>query len=174
RDDETGLAFAGFLLFLDPPKADVQRTLAALARRGVSVKVITGDNRYVAAHLATAVGLHADRIITGEQLSRMTKNALFGLAPHIELFVEIDPNQKERIVEALRMRGHCVGYLGDGINDAPALHAADIGVSVDSAVDVAREAADMILLKRDLGVLLRGVDDGRRTFANTMKYISIT
>ncbi|WP_378941987.1 magnesium-translocating P-type ATPase [Mesorhizobium sp. ANAO-SY3R2] len=174
RDDETGLSFAGFLLFLDPPKADVPETLAALARRGVSVKVITGDNRYVAAHLAQAVGLRAERIITGEQLSRTTRNALFGLAPHTDLFVEIDPNQKERIVEALRMRGHCVGYLGDGINDAPALHAADIGVSVDSAVDVAREAADMILLKQDLGVLLRGVDDGRRTFANTMKYISIT
>ena len=174
RDDETGLSFAGFLLFLDPPKADVQETLAALARRGVSVKVITGDNRYVAAHLAQAVGLRADRIMTGEQLARMTRNALFGLAPHTDLFVEIDPNQKERIVEALRMRGHVVGYLGDGINDAPALHAADIGISVDSAVDVAREAADMILLKQDLGVLLRGVDDGRRTFANTMKYISIT
>lgn len=174
RDDETGLSFAGFLLFLDPPKADVQETLAALAKRGVKVKVITGDNRFVAAHLAQAVGLRADRIVTGEQLARTTKNALFGLAPHTDLFVEIDPNQKERIVEALRMRGHCVGYLGDGINDAPALHAADIGVSVDSAVDVAREAADMILLKQDLGVLLRGVDDGRRTFANTMKYISIT
>lgn len=174
RDDETGLSFVGFLLFLDPPKAGVKEMLAALARRGVAVKVITGDNRYVAAHLAKAVGLHADRIVTGEQLARMTGNALFGLAPRTDLFVEIDPNQKERIVEALRMRGHCVGYLGDGINDAPALHAADIGVSVDSAVDVAREAADMILLKQDLGVLLRGVDDGRRTFANTMKYISIT
>lgn len=174
RADETGLSFAGFLLFFDPPKADVQETLSALGRRGVSVKVITGDNRYVAAHLATAVGLRADRIMTGEQLARMTRNGLFGQAPHTDLFVEIDPNQKERIVEALRMRGHCVGYLGDGINDAPALHASDIGVSVDSAVDVAREAADMILLKQDLGVLLRGVEDGRRTFANTMKYISIT
>lgn len=112
--------------------------------------------------------------MTGEQLSKMTKSALFAGVRHADLFVEIDPNQKERIVQALRSRGHVVGYLGDGINDAPALHEADIGISVDTAVDVAREAADIILLKQDLGVLVRGVDDGRKTFANTMKYISIT
>lgn len=174
RDDEKDLAFAGFLLFLDPPKPGMKETLAALAACGVAVKMISGDNRYVAAHLAAQVGLGTDAIITGQQLNSMTKNALFGLAPKTDLFVEIDPNQKERIIEALRSRGHIVGYLGDGINDAPALHEADIGISVDGAVDVAREAADMILLKRDLGVLLRGIDDGRRTFANTMKYVSIT
>ncbi|TGQ29083.1 magnesium-translocating P-type ATPase [Mesorhizobium sp. M00.F.Ca.ET.216.01.1.1] len=174
RKDETDLAFAGFLLFLDPPKQGVRETLAALAHRGIAVKVISGDNRYVAAHLAEAVGLRADRIMTGEDLSKLTKSGLFARAQHTDLFVEIDPNQKERIVQALRSRGHVVGYLGDGINDAPALHEADIGISVDTAVDVAREAADIILLKRDLGVLVRGVDDGRKTFANTMKYISIT
>lgn len=174
REDETLLAFAGFLLFLDPPKQGVRETLQALADRGIAVKVISGDNRYVAAHLAEAIGLRSDRILTGEDLAKLTKNALFAKVQQIDLFVEIDPNQKERIVEALRRRGHVVGYLGDGINDAPALHEADIGISVDSAVDVAREAADIILLKRDLGVLVRGVDDGRKTFANTMKYISIT
>ncbi|TJW09393.1 MAG: magnesium-translocating P-type ATPase [Mesorhizobium sp.] len=174
RKDETDLAFAGFLLFLDPPKQGVRETLAALAHRGVAVKVISGDNRYVAAHLAEAVGLRADRIMTGEDLSKLTKSALFARAGHTDLFVEIDPNQKERIIQALRSRGHVVGYLGDGINDAPALHEADIGISVDTAVDVAREAADIILLKQDLGVLVRGVDDGRKTFANTMKYVSIT
>lgn len=174
RKDEIDLAFAGFLLFLDPPKKGVKETLAELAKRGIAVKVISGDNRYVAAHLAQAVGLHADRIMTGEELSKLTKSALFAGVQHTDLFVEIDPNQKERIVQALRSRGHVVGYLGDGINDAPALHEADIGISVDSAVDVAREAADIILLKQDLGVLVRGVDDGRKTFANTMKYISIT
>jgi Mg2+-importing ATPase len=174
REDETLLAFAGFLLFLDPPKQGVRETLQALADRGIEVKVISGDNRYVAAHLAEAIGLRSDRILTGEDLAKLTKNALFAKVQQIDLFVEIDPNQKERIVEALRRRGHVVGYLGDGINDAPALHEADIGISVDSAVDVAREAADIILLKRDLGVLVRGVDDGRKTFANTMKYISIT
>ncbi|UDL90650.1 magnesium-translocating P-type ATPase [Mesorhizobium sp. PAMC28654] len=174
RKDEIDLAFAGFLLFLDPPKQGVKETLAELAHRGIAVKVISGDNRYVAAHLAQAVGLRADRIMTGEELSKLTKSALFAGVQHTDLFVEIDPNQKERIVQALRSRGHIVGYLGDGINDAPALHEADIGISVDSAVDVAREAADIILLKQDLGVLVRGVDDGRKTFANTMKYISIT
>ncbi|TSE04344.1 magnesium-translocating P-type ATPase [Mesorhizobium intechi] len=174
RKDEIDLAFAGFLLFLDPPKKGVKETLAELAQRGIAVKVISGDNRYVAAHLAQAIGLRADRIMTGEELSKLTKSALFAGVQHTDLFVEIDPNQKERIVQALRSRGRVVGYLGDGINDAPALHEADIGISVDSAVDVAREAADIILLKQDLGVLVRGVDDGRKTFANTMKYISIT
>ncbi|WP_246681059.1 magnesium-translocating P-type ATPase [Mesorhizobium sp. B2-3-15] len=174
REDEIDLAFAGFLLFLDPPKKGVKETLAELAQRGIAVKVISGDNRYVAAHLAQAIGLRADRIMTGEDLSKLTKSALFAGVQHTDLFVEIDPNQKERIVQALRSRGHVVGYLGDGINDAPALHEADIGISVDSAVDVAREAADIILLKQDLGVLVRGLDDGRKTFANTMKYISIT
>jgi len=174
RDDETEMVFAGFLLFLDPPKEGVRETLSALADRGIGVKVISGDNRYVAAHLAEAIGLRSDRIMTGEDLAKLTKNGLLASARTIDLFVEIDPNQKERIVEALRRSGHVVGYLGDGINDAPALHEADIGISVDTAVDVAREAADIILLKRDLGVLVRGVDDGRKTFANTMKYISIT
>lgn len=174
RSDEKDLAFAGFLLFLDPPKPGIKETLAALGECGVAVKMITGDNRYVAAHLAAQVGLGAGKIVTGQQLNTMTKNALRALAPKTDLFVEIDPNQKERIIEALRSRGHVVGYLGDGINDAPALHEADVGISVDSAVDVAREAADLILLKRDLGVLLRGVDHGRKTFANTMKYVSIT
>jgi Mg2+-importing ATPase len=174
REDESGLSFAGFLLFLDPPKEGVRKTLADLARRGIAVKVISGDNRYVAAHLAHSIGLRAEKIMTGEELSKLTKSALFASVQHTDLFVEIDPNQKERIVQALRSRGHVVGYLGDGINDAPALHEADIGISVDSAVDVAREAADIILLKQDLGVLVRGVDDGRKTFANTMKYISIT
>ncbi|MDW6024809.1 magnesium-translocating P-type ATPase [Mesorhizobium sp. BAC0120] len=174
RADEAGLQLAGFLLFLDPPKKDIARTLKALAERGVRVKMITGDNRYVARHLAETVGLANRSMMTGEELSSLTRNALFGRVQTVDLFVEIDPNQKERIVEALRRRGHVVGYLGDGINDAPALHDADVGISVDGAVDVAREAADMVLLQRDLGVLMRGIDDGRKTFANTMKYISIT
>ncbi|WP_296069970.1 magnesium-translocating P-type ATPase [uncultured Agrobacterium sp.] len=174
RDDEAGMLFAGFLLFLDPPKAGVSDALTGLKSRGVAIKMITGDNRYVARHLAKTVGLKSEHVVTGEDIDQMTKNALFGKAGKTDLFVEINPNQKERVIEALRAHGHVVGYMGDGINDAPALHEADIGISVDTAVDVAREAADMILLKQDLGVLLRGIDDGRRTFANTMKYISIT
>jgi Mg2+-importing ATPase len=174
RGDEAGLTFAGFLLFLDPPKAGMAETLSELAGRGIAVKMISGDNRYVASHLAQAVGLRHDTVLTGAELAQLTNEALLARAPAVDIFAEIDPNQKERIIRALRRRGHVVGYMGDGINDAPALHEADIGISVDGAVDVAREAADMILMRRDLGVLLRGVDDGRRTFANTMKYIAIT
>lgn len=174
REDEAGLSFAGFLLFLDPPKAGMAETLKALAARGIRVKMISGDNRHVATHLAETIGLPHGDVLTGGELARLTREALSARAPRTDIFAEIDPNQKESIIAALRRRGHVVGYLGDGINDAPALHEADIGISVDGAVDVAREAADMILLKRDLGVVLRGVDDGRATFANTMKYIAIT
>jgi Mg2+-importing ATPase len=174
REDEAGLTFAGFLLFRDPPKPGIAGALANLAGRGIAVKVISGDNRYVAEHLAATIGLDHAAILTGPELATLTDEALLARAEGTGIFAEIDPNQKERIIRTLRRRGHVVGYLGDGINDAPALHEADIGISVDGAVDVAREAADMILLERDLDVLLRGVDDGRRTFANTMKYIAIT
>ncbi|AWC23736.1 magnesium-translocating P-type ATPase [Aminobacter sp. DSM 101952] len=174
RDDETGLTLAGFLLFFDPPKEGVAGTLRDLAKRGVSVKMISGDDRHVAKHLAKAIGLSADAVMTGSELMHLTKDALFARVTEIDIFAEIDPNQKEHIVEALKRRGKIVGYLGDGINDAPALHQADVGISVEHAVDVAREAADIILLKRDLGVLMLGIDDGRKTFANTMKYIAIT
>ena len=136
--------------------------------------MISGDNRYVTAHLAEAVGLDARSMLTGEELAKLREEALWHLAPRTDLFVEIDPQQKERIVRALQRTGHSVGYLGDGINDAPALHAADVGISVEEAVDVARESADIVLLSRDLDVLRLGVEDGRRTFANTLKYISIT
>ena len=174
RDDEVEMVFAGFLLFLDPPKADAARVLGDLAKLHVEVKVITGDNRFVTGHLAEIVGLDPTSMLTGEALAKLDDEALWHTAPKISLFAEIDPQQKERIVRALQRTGHSVGYLGDGINDAPALHAADVGISVDQAVDVARESADIILLKRDLDVLRTGVEDGRRTFANTLKYISIT
>jgi Mg2+-importing ATPase len=174
RDDEQGMTFRGFLVFSDPPKADAQRTIHDLAQLGIRIKVISGDNRYVTAHLAEAVGLNSKSILTGDDLGKMKDEALWHRAPRTDLFVEIDPQQKERIVRALQRAGHSVGYLGDGINDAPALHAADVGISVEEAVDVARESADIILLSRDLDVLRSGVEDGRRTFANTLKYISIT
>jgi len=174
HEDEAEMVFAGFLLFLDPPKADAARMLAELAKLRVEVKVITGDNRFVTGHLAEIVGLDAKTMLTGDALSKLDDEALWHAVPKVSLFAEIDPQQKERIVRALQRTGHSVGYLGDGINDAPALHAADVGISVDQAVDVARESADIILLKRDLDVLRTGVMDGRRTFANTLKYISIT
>ncbi len=174
RDDEREMVFAGFLLFLDPPKTDAARVLGDLGKLNVEVKVITGDNRFVTGHLAATVGLDPTSMLTGDALAQLDDEALWHAAPTTSLFAEIDPQQKERIVRALQRTGHSVGYLGDGINDAPALHAADVGISVDQAVDVARESADIILLKRNLDVLRRGVVDGRRTFANTLKYISIT
>jgi Mg2+-importing ATPase len=174
RDDEQGMTFRGFLVFSDPPKADAQRTIHDLAQLGIRIKVISGDNRYVTAHLADAVGLNSKEMLTGDELGKLKDEALWHRAPRTDLFVEIDPQQKERIVRALQRTGHSVGYLGDGINDAPALHAADVGISVEEAVDVARESADIILLRRDLDVLRSGVEQGRRTFANTLKYISIT
>jgi Mg2+-importing ATPase len=172
--DEAGLAFAGFLCFSDPPKADAAAALQALARRGVRVKLITGDNRHVAAHLATLVGLDAHALLTGAQIAALRDEALWHLAARTDCFVEVDPAQKERIVRALQRTGHTVGYIGDGLNDAPALHAADVGISVQQAVDVARESADIVLLRPDLGVLAQGIGEGRRTFANTLKYIQIT
>ncbi|MCA3480351.1 MAG: magnesium-translocating P-type ATPase [Rhodobacter sp.] len=174
QDDERDMLFRGFLVFLDPPKPEARETIGQLARLGIAIKVISGDNRHVTAHMARSVGLDAPLILTGEDLAAMRDEALWHLAPRPDLFVEIDPQQKERIVRALQRTGHSVGYLGDGINDAPALHAADVGISVAGAVDVARESADIILLSRDLDVLRQGVEDGRRTFANTLKYISIT
>ena len=174
RIDELEMTFRGFLVFHDPPKADARRTIHDLGRLGIRIKVISGDNRYVTAHLAEAVGLNANSMLTGEDLVTLKDESLWHLAPRTDLFVEIDPQQKERIVRALQRTGHSVGYLGDGINDAPALYAADVGISVEEAVDVARESADIILLSRDLDVLRSGVEDGRRTFANTLKYISIT
>jgi Mg2+-importing ATPase len=174
RTDEAGMVFAGFLLFVDPPKADAARMLDDLARLHVEVKVITGDNRFVTAHLAETIGLDPTSMLTGGALAKLSEEALWHAAPATSLFAEIDPQQKERIVRALQRTGHSVGYLGDGINDAPALHAADVGISVHQAVDVARESADIILLQRDLDVLRTGVEDGRRTFANTLKYILIT
>lgn len=174
RDDERDMTFRGFLVFIDPPKPDAKATIADLAHLGIAIKVISGDNRYVTAHMAQAVGLDSTSMLTGAEIAGLRDEALWNLAPQTSLFVEIDPQQKERIVRALQRTGHSVGYLGDGINDAPALHAADVGISVEEAVDVARESADIILLSRDLDVLRQGVEDGRRTFSNTLKYISIT
>ncbi len=174
RDDEAGMTFAGLLLFLDPPKPEAQQIIRDLAALGIRVKVVTGDNRYVAAHLAGTVGLDPKAMLTGDDISKMNPESLWNHVGRTDFFVEVDPQQKERIVRALQRAGHAVGYMGDGINDAPALHAADVGISVDKAVDVARESADVVLLERDLAVLRTGVEDGRRTFANTLKYINIT
>jgi len=173
HEEEQALALEGFLVFSDLPKPGVDGTIRTLAARGVRLKMITGDVRLVAEHVAAAVGIAAPRTLVGERIAALTDPQLAAIALETEVFAEVDPGQKERIVAALRRRGEVVGYLGDGINDAPALHAADVGISVDTAVDVAREAADFVLLEQDLEVLCSGVAQGRRTFANTLKYLSI-
>jgi Mg2+-importing ATPase len=174
RDDESGLGFVGFLTFLDRPKAGAARALADLAALGISVKLITGDTQLVAQHVAELVGMRHERVLTGAQLDELHDEALWREAERTDLFVEVDPNQKERIILAIRRMGHVVGFLGDGVNDAPAMHAADTSLSVEHAADVAREAADFVLLQRDLDVIRRGVEAGRRTFANTLKYVLTT
>lgn len=174
REDETELTFLGLLLFLDPAKEQVMQTLRDIAALGIATKINSGDNRYVTAHVASQVGLNSKLILTGDRLATMSDDALRHHVEKTIIFAEIDPQQKERIIRALQQAGHAVGYLGDGINDAPALRLADVGISVDKAVDVARESADIVLLHRDLDVIRKGVIDGRRTFANTLKYISIT
>jgi len=174
RRDELDMTFVGFLLFFDPPKPGVRETIAALKDLGVQLKIITGDNKPVALHAADAVGMTVTGVLTGAEIANMPDEALWHTAEHVNLFAEVDPNEKERIILAQKKLGHVVGYMGDGINDAPALHAADVGISVDTAVDVAKEAADFVLLKHDLSVLRQGIVLGRTTFANTLKYVFTT
>lgn len=171
REDESSMVFEGFLLFFDPPKSGVAQAVSDLYGSGVDLKMITGDNHLVAVHSAQAVGIEVTGVVTGSQLNETKDEALWHLVEQANVFAEVDPNQKERIILALKKRGHVVGYMGDGVNDAPALHAADVGISVDSAVDVAKEAADFVLLKQDLEVLHNGILEGRHTFANTEKYV---
>ena len=174
REDEKDLKFAGFLGFVDRPKPGVADAVRDLGGLGVAVKVITGDVELVARHLAGLVGLPTERVLTGHELDELNDEALWHAAEKTDLFVAVDPNQKERIILALKKMGHVVGFMGDGVNDAPAMHAADTSLSVDGAVDVARDAADFVLLERDLNVIRRGIVEGRKTFANTFKYILMT
>ncbi|MGN6527591.1 MAG: magnesium-translocating P-type ATPase [Burkholderiaceae bacterium] len=170
-DDESQLVLCGFAIFLDPPKASAAAALERLRRSHVRVKVLTGDNEWVTRHVCAQVGLPVKHLLTGAQIDQLDDGSLAVQAQRADAFCRVSPPQKSRILRALRRRGHVVGFLGDGVNDAPSLHEADVGISVDSAVDVARDAADMILLEHDLGVLHDGVIEGRRTFANVMKYI---
>ncbi len=171
RDHESQMVLLGFVVLYDPPKAGVAQTLDNLKQLGVSLKIITGDNRLVADTVARQVGMIAPRILTGPDLRQMADEALRRRASETDIFAEVEPIQKERIILALKKAGNVVGYMGDGINDASALHAADVGISVQEAVDVAKEAADIVLLEHDLAVLEQGVKEGRTTFANTLKYV---
>jgi len=171
KEDEVQMTFLGFLLLYDPPKADIKQVLQDLASLGISLKIITGDNRFVATAVSQLVGVTGTRVLTGQEIHDMSDEALRQQVSNIDVFAEVDPNHKERIILAFKKAGYVVGYMGDGINDATALHAADVGISVQSAVDVAKEAADIVLLEKDLAVLHGGVKEGRKTFANTLKYV---
>lgn len=169
--DEAEMTFLGFLVFFDPLKESIAQTIRDLFQLGIGLKVITGDNRLVAASIIKPLGLLGGRVLTGPEISRESDEALQKLVQVVDVFAEVEPKQKERLILALRKSGNVVGYMGDGINDASALHAADVGISVESAVDVAKEAADIVLLEKDLSVLKQGVIEGRKTFSNTMKYV---
>jgi P-type Mg2+ transporter len=171
KDQEKDLLFLGFLVLFDPPKEGIGETIAQLKALGVSLKIITGDNRLVAATIGGQMGLSNLKIVTGQELQQTGNRALLPLVMSTDIFAEVEPNQKERIILALRKAGQVVGYMGDGINDVSALHAADVAISVDQAVDVAKEAAEIVLLEKDLGVLVQGIREGRTTFANTLKYV---
>lgn len=171
RDHETDMIFLGFITLYDPLKPGIKDTITELYRLGISLKIITGDNQLVAGSIMTQLGIPESQIMTGSELQATSDLALIQKAPKVRVFAEVEPNQKDRIIIALKKAGYIVGYLGDGINDVAALHDADVGISVDQAVDAAKEAADIVLLEHDLGVLVRGVVAGRITFANTLKYI---
>jgi len=158
-------------VLFDPPKAGIADTIGHLKDLGVTLKMITGDNRLVAAHVGSQAGLSTTNILTGPDLRAMSHEALRRRVNEVDVFAEIEPNQKEALIVAFKQSGHVVGYIGDGINDASALHVADVGISVANAVDVAKEAADIVLLEKDLAVLEHGVREGRSTFANTLKYV---
>lgn len=171
KDDEVNMTFLGYLALYDPPKPGIADTLKELGLLGVTPKMITGDSRAVAMSIIQQVGLPEPKVLTGSELLLLSDEALMQRVQETNVFAEVEPNQKERIIIALKKAGNVVGYLGDGINDASALHAADVGISVESAVDVAKEAADIVLMEKDLNVLILGVKEGRVTFANTLKYI---
>ncbi len=171
KDDEEDMTFLGFLVLFDPPKPNIMETIERLKALGVSLKIITGDNHLVAANVSQQMGLSSTKILSGPDLRELSDGALLKRVMEVDVFAEIEPNQKERIILALKKAGNVVGYMGDGVNDGSALHAADVGISVESAVDVAKEAADIVLLEKDLGVLVQGVREGRTTFANTLKYV---
>jgi P-type Mg2+ transporter len=168
---ESDMTLAGFAAFLDPPKEGIPAVLESLKQNGVSVVIMTGDNRYVTRKIAEDVGLKTDRIVSGSDVDTMDDPALAYQAEHGAIFTRVSPEQKNRVILALKARGHVVGYIGDGINDAPSLHTADVGISVVNGVEVAKDAAKIILLEKDLAVLNDGIIEGRRCFANIMKYI---
>jgi P-type Mg2+ transporter len=174
KDDEKEMVFLGFLIFSDPPKKGIVDSIQKLKQKGIALKIITGDNSNIARYLAMQINLRYAVVLTGSDLNNLTSDALQRKITEVDVFAEILPAQKERIVKAFQSLGSSVGFLGDGINDANALKAADVGISIQNAVDVAKEAADMVLLDQDIDVIKEGVEEGRKTFTNTLKYIFVT
>lgn len=174
KDDEQDMTFLGFVFLFDPPKPAIGETVKRLSELGIALKIITGDNRLVSRHTASLIGLNHPRMLTNADLRQISDEALPARVQRTDLFVEVEPYQKERLIRAFRRSGNITGYLGDGINDATALRAADVGISVDTAVDIAKEASDMILMGKNLNVLRDGILEGRKTYLNTLKYIFIT
>jgi Mg2+-importing ATPase len=169
--DERDLVLAGFVTFIDPPLPEASAAIKSLQRDKVKIKILTGDNALVTKYICERVGLRVGRVVSGEEMDAMTDTALGHLVEKTTVFARVSPMQKNRIILALKLRKHTVGYLGDGINDAPSLHTADVGISVSTAVDVAKDAASIILLERSLKVLHEGIIEGRKAFGNVMKYL---
>jgi Mg2+-importing ATPase len=171
RGQEKDMVFAGLLVLYDPPKPGIVQTLNRFKQLGITLKIITGDNRIIAEAVAHHAGISKPKVMSGRELNRLNEKALRKIVNDVDVFAEVEPQQKDRIITALKAAGNVVGFLGDGINDAPAMHTADVGISVNDAVDVAKEAADIVLLEKNLGVLVQGISEGRTTFANTLKYV---
>ncbi len=174
KEDEKAMTFLGFIAFLDPPKASVTETLKTLEKYGIEIKILTGDNELVTEKVTREISLPVKGVLMGSDINGLTDEELGIKAEKTTIFARVSPDQKERIIKALKLRHHVVGFLGDGINDAPPLKAADIGISVNNAVDVAKDSADLILLKKSLQNLIDGVHEGRKTFANTLKYLMMS
>ena len=172
-NDESEMTFVGYVAFLDPPKKDVKKTINDLRKIGVKTKILTGDNAYATKNICNTVGLRSDRIITGVELDKMSDEELEKTVEEVDVFARLNPLQKERVVKTYKKNGHVVGYMGDGVNDAPSLHTADVGICVDSATDIAKEASDIILLEKSLQVIYDGVIEGRKVYGNIIKYMKM-
>lgn len=170
-DDEKDMVLLGFVAFIDPPKEKARESLQQLVRYGIDLKIVTGDNEQVTRKICRDLEFPVRRALTGAEIAHMTDETLARVVDETTIFVRVTPIQKDKIIRTLMRNNHIVGFLGDGINDAPALRTADVGISVDTAVDIAKESADIVLLKKDLGVLSDGIMEGRKTFGNTMKYL---
>ena len=171
--DEKDMILIGFVGFLDPPKKDVKNVLLKLKKAGINLKVITGDNRYATENICKTVGINSDKVLIGADIDKLTDEELSSMIDDVNIYARFNPLQKERIIRLFKEKGHVVGYMGDGVNDAPSLHTADVGISVNSATDIAKEASDIILLEKSLKVIYDGVIEGRKVYANIIKYMKM-